>query len=227
MDAAGNRWLSVESPEVHYNEPIRFHFAFTYLVDVAKLLEHDLMLVEKNTDDSIPDEVAAFLRPGYKINSLLPQARAWAKKGSPGPPDARQEFKRVTRFLKTRVQYDMRKRKEYFGGKAVYYDLDDMYQPITTTLSSRKGACPDTSLIECAFLRARGIPCRTAGRFGHFFSLLYVPGRGWMSSSVTPTGIPLIVAPGPDHVAYQKWSPRIPLRTTLWEARVRFEPLED
>ncbi len=227
VDEAGNRWVDAEFPEVHPGQTIKFHFAFKYLVDVAALLKHDLMLVEPTDLQAIPDDVQVFLSPGYKINPRLPPALAWAREGGPAPPDARREYQRISMFLKSRVQYDMPKRKRYFGGRAVYYDLDDMYQPITTTLARRKGACPDTSLIECAFLRARGIPCRTAGRFGHFFTLLYVPGRGWMSSSVTPTGIPLILAPGPDNIAYQKWSPRIPLRTILWEARVRFEPVED
>jgi hypothetical protein len=227
VDDAGNRWAEVEFPEVRGGRTIKFHFAFKYLVDMAALLKHDLMLAEPTDLRTIPDDVQVFLGPGHKINPKLRPALAWARQGGSDPPDARREYRRISMFLKSRVQYDMPKRKRYFGGRAVYCDLDDMYQPITTTLARRKGACPDTSLIECAFLRARGIPCRTAGRFGHFFTLLYVPGRGWMSSSVTPTGIPLILAPGPDNIAYQKWTPRIPLRTTLWEARVRFEPVED
>jgi hypothetical protein len=128
---------------------------------------------------------------------------------------------------KETVAYDGKKRDQYFGGKAIYSDLDDMYQDIEVTLSRHLGACPDTSLLECTFLRARGIPCRTAGRFGHFFSIVYVPGKGWMSTSVTPTGIPLFIAPGPDHVPYQKWRPAIPLKTVQLEAPIQIESLED
>jgi hypothetical protein len=194
---------------------------------MAELLKHDVVLAERAQNPSVPEGVRLFLEPGYKINPDLPQAYAWAVQGGSGPPDARREFRRLTEFLKHVVTYDKLKRREYFGGQAVYCDLDDMYRPVSETLSKGKGACPDTILIECAFLRARGIPCRTAGRFGHFFSLVYVPGRGWMSTSVTPTGIPLIVSPGPDHVPYQNWKPRIALKTTRWEARVRIEALED
>jgi len=129
--------------------------------------------------------------------------------------------------MKDTIAYDTQKRNQYFGGRAIYSDLDDMYQDIPMTLSRRLGACPDTSLLECAFLRARGIPCRVVGRFGHFFTHVYVPGKGWMSTSVNPTGIPLIVAPGPDHVPYQKWWPNILLKTILIEAKVRIEAVED
>ena len=94
------------------------------------------------------------------------------------------------------------------------------------TLSRGIGACPDTSLLECTLLRARGIPCRTAGRFGHFFTVLYVPGHGWVSTSIHPTGIPLFLAPGPDHVPYQKWRPAILLRTSRLESRIRIEAME-
>jgi hypothetical protein len=132
----------------------------------------------------------------------------------------------LTKFIKDTIVYDQLKRNQYFGGGAIYSDLDDMYQEITTTLSRRLGACPDTSLLECAFLRARGIPCRIAGRFGHFYTDVYVPGKGWMSTSVHPTGVPLIISPGPDHIPYQTWTPPIPLRTTLIEAKVRIEAEE-
>ena len=45
-------------------------------------------------------------------------------------------------------------------------------------------------------LRAAGIPSRTAGRWGHFYTELFLPRQGWVSTSVTPTGIPLVVDPG-------------------------------
>jgi hypothetical protein len=137
------------------------------------------------------------------------------------------EYRRLMEFIKRKVSYDKRKRAAYFGGRMVYTDLDLMYQDPEETLKRHLGACPDTSVLECAFLRARGIPCLTAGRFGHFFTLLYVPGRGWMSTSITPTGIPLIRSPGPDLVPYQSWKPKIPLKTAYWEARVRIECLDE
>lgn len=226
-DIAGNRWFCVEYPEVAFGRTIRFHFAFRYLVDMQALLKHDVNLTDHHPGASTSPGVLPFLEPGYKINPDSPQARAWAARGGSVPPDCRKEYKRLEKFLKSTVAYDTPKRLRYFGGKAVYRDVDEMYQDMDVTLSRRVGACPDTVLLECAFLRARGIPCKTAGRFGHFFSLVHVPGTGWVSTSVTPTGIPLIISPGADHLPYQNWTPRIALRTSLWEARIRIQPLED
>jgi hypothetical protein len=227
IDPVGNRWAHVNYSSVHYGEAIRFYFAFKYLMDMATLLQHDLMLLNQNGDGPIPEDVHPFLRSGYKIDKNLPEAVQWANEGVCGPPlNVRSEYQRLTKFIKDTIVYDQLKRNEYFGGRAIYSDLDDMYQEIPMTLSRRLGACPDTSLLECAFLRARGIPCRIAGRFGHFYTELYVPGNGWMSTSVNPTGIPLIVAPGPDHIPYQTWKPTLPLRTTLVEAKVRIETEE-
>jgi hypothetical protein len=226
-DEAGNRWLDATYPKVKHGDSIKFHFAFKYLVDMAELLAHDLALGKSSPGGEIPEDVKRFLGPGKKIDPNIPQAVEWAERGMPGPPDARLEYARLTRTLSKLVRYDKPKRDSYFGGRAVYSDLDQMYQDMSTTLASRKGCCPDTVLLECSFLRARGIPCRTAGRFGHFYSVVYVPGQGWMSTSVTPTAIPLIISPGPDHLAYQSWVPRIPLRTTHWAARIRIEDAEE
>lgn len=226
-DSAGNMWLEAAFPSVKHGDQIKFHFAFKYIVDMAEMLAHDLLLAGKTPGGEIPADIKPFLGPGKKIDPELPEAVHWAQREPMGPPDPRLEYTRLTKALSKLVKYDKPKRDSYFGGRAVYADLDQMYQDMSTTLTSGKGCCTDTVLLECSFLRARGIPCRTAGRFGHFFSLVYVPGRGWMSTSVTPTGIPLIVSPGPDHVPYQTWTPKIPLRTTHWEARVRIEDLEE
>ena len=226
-DSEGNRWLTAYFPEVRNGQTIKFHFGFDYLVDVAELLKHDLILAAPPGGQQLPQHILPFLRAGYKIDPNLQAAVSWAESGGPGLPDARKEWQRLTKFIEKSVKYDKAKRAAYFGGQTVYADIDMMYQEVGDTLNRRAGCCPDTVLLECAFLRARGIPCRTAGRFGHFFSIVYVPGSGWKSTSVTPTGIPLILSPGPDHVPYQKWTPRIPLKTTHWEARVRIETVEE
>jgi hypothetical protein len=226
-DEADNLWLEATYPKVKYGDSIKFHFAFKYLVDMAEVLAHDLTLADKSPDVEIPADAKRFLGPGKKIDPNIPHAVQWAERGVPGPPDARLEYARLTKSLSKLVQYVKPKRDFYFGGKAVYTDLDHMYREMSATLKSGKGCCTDAVLLECSFLRARGIPCRAAGRFGHFFSLVYVPGRGWMSTSVTPTAIPLIISPGPDHVPYQTWTPRILLRTTHWEARIRIESVEE
>lgn len=226
VDSAGNRWLRARLEHVRHGEYIKFYFGFRYEVNVPKVLDHDLVLSGKPIGTEIPPDVQPFLEPGHKIDPGIPSAQAWASQGGPGPPDAHKEYKRLAKFIKRNVLYDKRKRSAYFGGKMIYSDLDQMYQDVDETLNRHSGACPDTTLLECAFLRARGIPCHTAGRFGHFFTVLYVPGRGWMSTSVTLTGIPLIRSPGSDHVPYQRWEPKIPLKTTHWEARVRIDPTD-
>jgi hypothetical protein len=226
IDEAGNRWLVLHYPEVRQNQTIHLHFAFHYRVDMAELLQHDIFFAGQPSAAQIPPEVLPFLKGGYKIDPTLPAAVAWAENGDPHSPDARRDYIRLSRFIDQTIIYDKRKRREYFGGQSVYSDLDQMYQEPPITLANAKGACPDTVLLECAFLRARGIPCRTAGRVGHFFSVVYAPGKGWMSTSVTPTGIPLILAPGPDHLPYQKWTPAIPLRTLRWDATYRIEAEE-
>jgi hypothetical protein len=227
IDTIGNRWFSANYSQIRYGETIRLHSAFKYFIDIALLLNHDLMLLDQPADAPIPEEARPFLNSGYKIDKNLSEAVRWANEGVSGSSlDIRTEYQRLTKFIKDTIVYDQVKKDQYFGGRAVYSDLDDMYQDITVTLSRRLGACPDTSLLECAFLRARGIPCRIAGRFGHFYTEVYIPGNGWMSTSVTPTGIPLIIAPGPDHIPYQTWKPTIPLKTTLVEVKVRIEAEE-
>lgn len=228
VDVAGNRWFCVDYPNIRSGETIRFHFAFKYLVDMASLLQHDLMLLDQTGRDPIPEDIQRYLTSGYKIDTKNPQALQWAQKGDfSGSFNVRSEYLKVKEYIKKTIYYDNLKKVRYFGGKAIYSNLDDMYQELATTLSKKLGACPDTSVLECAFLRAKGIPCRTAGRFGHFLTHLYVPGKGWLSTLIHPTGIPLIVAPGPDNVSYQKWQPSLSLKTVTLESKIRIEPLEE
>jgi len=226
VDTAQNRWFCINYSEVRTGQKIRFQFGFAYQVDMGDVLAHDLQLANKQQSGDLPLEIKSYLESGYKIDPTFPEAVRWAQEGKSEPPDARQEYARLSRFLQKAVSYDKKKRGEYFGGRSVYSSMEDMYQDPSITLNKGLGACPDTVLLECAFLRARGIPCRTAGRFGHFFSEVYLLGHGWMSTSVMPTGIPLIVSGGADHVPYQKWLPRIPLRTTHWEVSARITAIE-
>lgn len=228
VDDGGNRWAGVDYTEIRYGEIIQFQFAFKYRIAMAPLLEHDLRLVTHWEEGPYPQEIQPFLKPGYKIDPTLPGAAEWANAGMAGPiGNVGLEYQRLSNFIKQTIAYDNDKKSKYFGGLMVYSTMDEMYQEVSATLMRKVGACPDTSLLECAFLRARGIPCRTAGRFGHFFTHLFVPGRGWMSTSVHPTGIPLIIDPGSDHVPYQQWRPAIPLKTVFFNSKIRIEAKED
>jgi len=225
-DETGNRWVRAEFPRLRSGDTIKFHFSFVYDVNVKQVFESSLLLVGNPKEEELPPDILPFLLKGHKIDPGMSEARNWASGMLRKPVDARKEYKRLEKFLKQTVTYDDRKRSDYFGGRSVYTRLDDMYQWPGDTLTKGFGCCPDTVLLECAFMRALGIPCRTSGRFGHFFSEVYLAGKGWTSTSVTPTGIPLIKSTGPDHLPYQEWEPTIPIRTTRWEARMRIEPLE-
>ena len=133
IDTMGNRWVRVNYSKIRYREAIRFHFAFKYITDMTTLLDHDLMLLEQSRDGPMPEAVHPFLNSGYKIDTNLPQAVEWAKEGVSGPPfNVRLEYQRLTKFMKDTIAYDTHKRNQYFGGRAIYSDLDDMYQEVTS-----------------------------------------------------------------------------------------------
>ncbi len=178
VDSAGNRWFCVGFPRVEYGTEIRFHFAFKYAVDMGELLSHDLLLCESSVNGVVPADVAPFLRAGYKINARLPEAVAWAEKGK-SPVNTVREYRRLTKFLSQSVAYDNRKRSTHFGGKSVYYDLDDMYRPVTETLSRIKELAPiRLSLSARFFERAayRAEPPADSGISSPWFMLPAVAG---------------------------------------------------
>ena len=126
-DEAGNRWLSIDYRQVRSGETIYVQFAFKYRVEMETLLKHDIMLADRAGEGPLPEEVKRFLHPGHKIDPGLPQAVRWARNLEPGPSlDVRLEYRRLERYVQEMIDYDKEKRSQYFGGRAVYSNLDDL-----------------------------------------------------------------------------------------------------
>ena len=133
----------------------------------------------------------------------------------------RRVWARISKYIKDNIPYDHQKRAEFFGGRKVYRSMAEMYDPPEVILERRVGACPETCLLEASLFRAVGIPARTAGRWGHFFTEVHIPGRGWVSTSVTPTGIPLIRDVDAEHLPFVSWDQEVAVQTTRWTGEVR------
>lgn len=235
-DASGNRWVDVTYPDMEKGSTIRFDFYFTYLVNVRRLLAHALPKAGRqaasrgkalSSDGRSPGSATEFLKSSEKIKADAAVIRKAALQEISGRADSPVEtYCRLHDFMKKEISYDKTKRAAFFGGRKVYRDMKEMYQPATDTLRRRVGACPDTSILEAALLRAAGIPARTAGRWGHFYPELYIPEKGWLSPSVTPTGIPLIRDNNHRHLPFVRWSPRVSVQTTAWWGQVRIEAIK-
>ncbi len=228
QDQGGNRWMVFSAPAVRAGDEFKCDFYATYRVDVAKLLRHALLMLPPGTAGALPAGGPAreFLAAEPKIDPASPPVRELAGEIFGGATGPRRLWGLLAGWLKDNVRYDHAKRAEFFGGRMVYRNMAEMYQVPELTLERRVGACPDTSVLEAALLRAGGVPARTAGRWGHFYAEVYAPPAGWLSTSVTPTGIPLVKDPGPRHQPFVSWDPPIAVQTTRWTGRVKIYPEE-
>ena len=225
-DGAGNRWLEVEMPQAGPDSEIKFDFLVKYQVDLDRMLAHYLALAEPDPAAPLPpgSPQAAFLLPSAKISWQDPRVAGLASQLGPPGLAPRRLYGAMLAYIKKNLPYDHAKRAQFFGGRMVYEDMAQMYQTPAQTLERGVGACPDTCLLEAALFRARGLPARTAGRWGHFYSEVYVPGRGWMSTSVTPTAIPLVKDQDQNHLPLVSWTPAVKVQTTLWQGKVWIDP---
>jgi hypothetical protein len=220
---AGNRWLYYSLREAEKGKVAKFGFDFTYKVDLADFLSHALAMVPLDEEIFLPFESPAreFLRPSPKITSDSDQVinLAYELMGQSRAP--REMYRKIFAYIKENLPYDKGKRTLFFGGKKVYRDMAEMYNPPAETLAQGRAACPSTSVLETALLRAAGVPARTAGRWGHFYTELFMPGRGWLSTSITPTGIPLVVDHDHHHQPFAGWTPAVQVQTTRWSGLVK------
>jgi hypothetical protein len=223
QDAAGNRWLKVHLPDPRNGDEVRLSFNFVYKVDMAELLAHSLAMVpmDESVELSNHSPAMVYLQPSDKIAAGSKSVVALANIIYESNRSPRRIYQAIGAFIKANLPYDREKRKQFFGGQKIYFDMEHMYKSPEATLSSGKAACPSTSVLEAAILRASGVPARTAGRWGHFYSELYIPGRGWLSTSVTPTGIPLVVDPDHRHKPFANWAPTAAVQTTEWSGWVK------
>jgi hypothetical protein len=225
IDSAGNRWINVSLHVKEKTRHLKLNFYFIYHVDVAQILEHSLSMVPLNEPIGpvVNSQALQMLKPSPKIDSASPRIRLMAKSlfGEGRHLSAHAKYRRVQSFVKNYLPYDHQKRARFFGGKMVYKSMAQMYNHPETTLDRGQAACPSVSILEASLLRASGVPARTAGRWGHFYTELYIPGRGWLSSSVTPTGIPLVRDVDYRHQPLVSWEPEIAVQTTMWGGNVK------
>lgn len=224
-DEAGNLWLETALEEAKEGDQLKIDFSCLYLVDMAGLLNHAILTTPVRPSPELDpgDPAATFLEPGLKIKPDLEQVRALAGEILGEERIPRRVWARISKFIKDNIPYDHQKRAEFFGGRKVYRSMAEMYDPPEVILERRVGACPETCLLEASLFRAVGIPARTAGRWGHFFTEVYLPGRGWVSTSVTPTGIPLVRDVNAEHTPFVSWDREVAVRTTRWTGDVRIK----
>lgn len=222
-DSAGNSWLELSLAKAQRDSEIMGSFYFVYKVDLAVLLAHALAMVPMDEAPVLPAQSPArgYLLPSAKITSDSPQIIALANGLLDKQKAPRRIYRAILAHIKKNLPYDREKRDLFFGGKMVYRDMSEMYNPPRLTLTAAKAACPSASVLEAALLRAAGVPARTAGRWGHFYTELYMPGWGWLSTSVTPTGIPLVVDADHRHQPFAAWTPPVQVQTTKWSAQVK------
>ena len=224
-DHAGNRWLELEFAEMAEGKSAKFDFYFVYQVNVKELLQHAIGMHGSVVLSELPEghEASIYLLPSDKIESFAPaiQEKAWELVGEENRP--KMIYRRLAEFVKKNITYDSKKRRQYFGGMKVYRNMSEMYEEATETLSKGVGACPDTSVLETAILRAARIPSRTASRWGHIYTEIYLPNVGWVSTSVTPTGIPLIADPDNRNHCFVSWNRDLAVQTLLWEGAVEID----
>lgn len=222
-DSAGNNWLELILPEAKKGSQVNCDVAFIYQVDIAALLNHALAMVplDEAPDLSAQSPARSYLQPSAKITSESPAVISLADDLFGREKAPRKLYQAILAHIKDNLPYDQEKRRLFFGGKMVYSDMSEMYNQPEVTLAAGKAACPSTSVLEAALLRAAGVPARTAGRWGHFYTELFMPGRGWLSTSVTPTGIPLVVDPDHRHQPFAVWNPSVKVQTTTWRGQVK------
>lgn len=103
------------------------------------------------------------------------------------------------------IQYDHRKRELFFSGQMTYNDIRDMYMSAAELGDTKIGACPERSSLEAAFLRRLGIASRTATRLYHIYVEVFLPGKGWVTTSETLSGIPLVYSENEDQSYFVDW----------------------
>jgi hypothetical protein len=225
IDTAGNKWIDIDLNVEQGQRELKLDFFFVYNVNMAKLVEHALAMVPINEPlrPIVSKQALNMLQASPKIDSdsFIINSLAYDLFNRNHNSSARSNYLIIKKYIKENLPYDYKKRSKFFGGKMVYTAMEQMYNHPEATLQQGFAACPSVSVLETALLRAGGVPARTAGRWGHFFTELYMPGRGWLSTSVTPTGIPLVRDVDHRHLPFVSWKPEISVQTTKWSGVVK------
>ena len=118
----------------------------------------------------------------------------------------------LTRKLNQDIQYNFKKRELFFSGDITYQNIKDMYMTAQELSKKRVGACPERSSLEASLLRSLGIAARTATRLYHIYTEIYLPNKGWVSTSFSVRGIPLVESNDNKQSYFIYWTPNHPLR---------------
>jgi|GEM_PF-4731752 len=222
-DQAGNRWLMASLEEAREGDVLKLDSHVVYQVDLAELLRHAILTTPARPAEPLPpeSEAAAYLGPGEKITPSSQEVAELAQEIFGPERVPRRLWFLIQKYIKQNIPYDHQKRALFFGGRKIYRSMAEMYDPPAVLLARRLGACPETSLLEASLFRAAGLPARTAGRWGHFFTEIYLPGSGWVSTSVTPTGLPLVRDRDAEHLPFVAWDREVEVQTTRWSGEVR------
>lgn len=228
-DEAENNWLIVSYSNINSNQELKFDAVFEYNVDLNKLINSSFFLLDDKinieyTDDSII--LKKYLSEGNKICYSDKRIIELSDEINKKTNSIKKSVDYVKKFIKKNIKYDFKKKRDYFGGKMIYIQMDDMYQSTVQTLNRKIGACPDEAEIETAILRKLGIPARTAGRYQHFYAQIYVPEKGWIDTSLAQEQILLFISPDNNDYPFVNWNKKIKVQTTKWYGKLKIKNCE-
>ena len=125
-------------------------------------------------------------------------------------------WKQIKRRLDKDINYDWEKRKLFFRGALPYKNIKDMYLNVEELSETRLGACPERTPLEISILRQIGIAARSSTRLYHIYTEIFIPDKGWITTSYILNEIPLCVSNNnrmgyftswePEHIINLKWS---------------------
>lgn len=121
-------------------------------------------------------------------------------------------WKQITFILDKDILYDWQKRELFFSGNLSYYDIKDMYLNVTELSEKKVGACTERTSLEIAILRELGIAARSATRVYHIFTEVFLPKKGWVSTSMNLNEIPLCHSYDENMAYFVEWNKHFPIR---------------
>lgn len=216
--------LTIRTPIVK-NELYFFNSRYTLKVDLLESLKRDFIvsakgitLKEYRRKIEITSELKnIFTRQGEKIvtsdyvNNIIRQINT--------NMDITGIWKQITFILDKDIEYDWQKRELFFSGNLPYYNIKDMYLNVQELSEKKVGACTERTSLEIVILRELGIAARSATRVYHIFTEIYVPQKGWLSTSLILNEIPLCHSYDENMAYFIEWDKSFPIYLK-WVGRV-------
>ena len=207
-----------------YGKPIKIFSFIKYNVDLTKSLKNHIYIcgnisisnyilqMKKNYSNiyKIYTKQSKKIIFNSNVTNIVKQINNYIK--------INKKYKIITQILNNQINYDYKKKKLFFTGHLVYNNISDMYLN-TTSLSQKKiGACPDRSSLEAAILRLSKIATRISTRAGHIYVEIFIPKKGWVTTSLTLNEVPLCVSTNENQSYFIFWKPNFPGRILKWES---------